>query len=51
VNSIFIGSKSKASTPKPDFTNYVCDKEALDYYEVNQIIDLLSKPGSNIARP
>jgi hypothetical protein len=32
--------KSKASTAKPEFTHYVCDKEALDYYGVNQIIDL-----------
>jgi hypothetical protein len=32
--------KSKASTAIPEFTNYVCDKEALDYYGVNQIIDL-----------
>jgi hypothetical protein len=31
--------KSKASTAKPEFTNYVCDKEALGYYGVNQIID------------
>jgi hypothetical protein len=32
--------KSKASTAKPEFANYICDKEALDYYGVNQIIDL-----------
>jgi hypothetical protein len=28
------------STAKPEFTNYVFDKEALDYCGVNQIIDL-----------
>jgi hypothetical protein len=32
--------KSKDSTAKPEFTNYVYDKEALDYHGVNQIIDL-----------
>jgi hypothetical protein len=41
VYSIIIDVKRKVTTSKPEFTNYVCDKEALDYYEVNQIIDLL----------
>jgi hypothetical protein len=32
--------KSKASTAKPEFTNDVCNKEALYYYGLNQIVDL-----------
>jgi hypothetical protein len=42
--------KSKASTTKPEFTNYVCDKEALDYYGGERDCRSFSKPGNNIAR-
>jgi hypothetical protein len=41
VHSIIIGCKIKTTTAKPEFTNYVCNKEAVDYYGVNQTIDLL----------
>jgi hypothetical protein len=39
--------KSKASTTKPELTNYACDKEAL-YYGLNQIIDLQNQGTTSV---